>query len=283
MIQDIEPHVFHNEFRTEARIENNTPVLCFDGKKVLAKKESDRLIFPKAVQLWNERKSLKADSEESFRFVYAFAVDETEYFLDISGQKAKLEGFEYIDLLGARNGLSNVDGMILFTGTHLHQWYMESRFCGSCAEPTVHSTYERALCCPKCGKNIYPRLMPAVIVGVTDGDKLLVTKYREGTFYALIAGFAEIGETLEQTVAREVFEETGIRVKNIRYYKSQPWGIVKDLLVGFYCDLDGDNTINVDHNELHSAEWKERSDIVLQPNNFSLTNEMLTVFKEGKI
>ena len=84
-------------------------------------------------------------------------------------------------------------------------------------------------------------------------------------------------------MAREVFEETGVRVKNIRYYKSQPWGIVKDLLVGFYCDLDGDDTIRVDHNELHSAEWRERKDIVLQPDNFSLTNEMLTMFKEGRI
>lgn len=271
MVQDIEPHVFHNEYRPNSQAGEDSLVLCFDGKKVLARKEEGGLAFP-----------TKSLLPEDASLVYAFAVDETEYFLDLSGQTRKIEGFEYLDLMEARRGCLNVDGMILFTGTHLHQWYTESRFCGCCATPTIHSDYERAMKCPSCGKNIYPRLMPAVIVGVTNGDKLLVTQYREGKFYALIAGFAEIGETLEQTVAREVFEETGVRVKNIRYYKSQPWGIVKDLLVGFYCDLDGDDTISVDRNELHSAEWRERKDIVLQPDNFSLTNEMLTMFKEGR-
>ncbi len=272
MIQDIEPHVFHNEYRPEAKADETTLVLCFDGKKILAKKEENGLVYP-----------TKSLLPEGASLVYAFAVDETEYFLNLSGEVIEIEGFGYLDLMEARRGCSNVDGMVLFTGTHLHQWYMESKFCGSCATPTVHSDYERAMKCQNCGKNIYPRLMPAVIVGVTNGDKLLVTKYREGKFYALIAGFAEIGETLEQTVAREVFEETGVHVKNIRYYKSQPWGIVKDLLVGFYCDLDGDDIIHVDHNELHSAEWKDRKDIILQPDNFSLTNEMLTMFKDGKM
>ena len=111
-------------------------------------------------------------------------------------------------------------------------------------------------------------------------DKLLITKYSRGYAHnALIAGFSEIGETLEETVAREVMEETGVKVKNIRYYKSQPWGMAQDLLVGFYCDLDGDDKINMDENELKYAAWVKREDIVLQPNNLSLTNEMMRVFK----
>ena len=81
------------------------------------------------------------------------------------------------------------------------------------------------LYCEKCGSRVYPRINPAVIIAVTKGSKLLMTKYAGRTYtrYALVAGFTEIGETLEQTVAREVMEETGIRVKNLRYYKSQPW------------------------------------------------------------
>ena len=130
---------------------------------------------------------------------------------------------------------------------------------------------------------IYPRINPAVIVGVTNGDSILVTRYRQGYAHnALIAGFAEIGETLEETVAREVMEEAGIKVKNIRYYKSQPWGMAQDLLVGFYCDADGDTTIKMDDNELRYAAWTKREDIVLQPNDLSLTNEMMKMFMQGK-
>ena len=88
---------------------------------------------------------------------------------------------------------------------------------------------------------------------------------------------------MEETVAREVMEETGVTVKNIRYYRSQPWGMAQDILVGFFCEADGDGVIKMDANELKYADWVRREDIVLQPNNLSLTNEMMMVFKEGSI
>ena len=116
------------------------------------------------------------------------------------------------------------------------------------------------------------------------GDSLLITRYRKGYSHnALIAGFTEIGETLEQTVQREVMEEAGVRVRNIRYYKSQPWGMAQDLLVGFYCDADGDSAIRMDPDELKYADWVRREEIVLQPNSLSLTNEMMRNFRDGKI
>ena len=120
-----------------------------------------------------------------------------------------------------------------------------------------------------------------MIVGVRKGEHLLITRYRTGYQHnALVAGFTEIGETLEQTVAREVMEETGVKVRNIRYYKSQPWGIAQDILVGFYCDAEEDSEIHMDENELKYAEWVRREDIVLQPDDISLTNEMMRRFKE---
>ena len=128
------------------------------------------------------------------------------------------------------------------------------------------------------------RINPAVIVGVIRGDCLLITRYRTGFAHnALVAGFAEIGETLEETVAREVMEETGIRVKNIRYYKSQPWGIASDILMGFYCDVDGDDTIRRDDRELKYAEWIPKKEIRLQSSDYSLTNEMMQCFRDGRI
>jgi len=111
-----------------------------------------------------------------------------------------------------------------------------------------------------------------------------MTKYanRPMSFYALIAGFTEIGETLEECVAREVMEEAGLKVKNLRYYKSQPWGSVQDLLMGFYCDVDGDTEIKLERNELKEGRWVPRAEIEGQTDDLSLTNEMMMVFKEGR-
>ena len=169
-----------------------------------------------------------------------------------------------------------------FTAYHLWRWYDDNRRCGRCGGENGLHPAERALQCCACGHVIYPRINPAVIVGVTKGDSLLITRYRKGYAHnALVAGFTEIGETLEQTVEREVMEETGVRVRNIRYYKSQPWGMAQDILVGFWCDADEDAEIRMDPDELKYAEWVRREDIVLQPNNLSLTNEMMKTFRDG--
>ena len=87
---------------------------------------------------------------------------------------------------------------------------------------------------------------------------------------------------MEETVAREVFEEVGLRVKNIRYYKSQPWAFSDTILMGFYCDLDGPDQIRLDEEELALAQWFEREEIPVTPSRDSLTNEMIMRFKDGK-
>lgn len=136
-----------------------------------------------------------------------------------------------------------------------------------------------------CGNTVYPKICPGVIVAVTDGDRLLLTKYanRPGSVnYALVAGFTEIGETLEETVQREVMEEVGLKVKNIRYYKSQPWSFSSTLLCGFFCDVDGDISITLDTNELALAEWFARENIPVEDDGISLTGEMIRVFKHGE-
>ena len=138
--------------------------------------------------------------------------------------------------------------------------------------------------CDRCHQMEYPKISPAVIIAVTDGNRLLLSKYNGRTYkkYALLAGFTEIGETLEQTVSREVMEEVGLKVKNLRYYKSQPWSFSGTLLFGFFCDVDGDDTLTVDHEELSMAQWVERDKIPDQGNNISLTKEMMMLFRDGK-
>ena len=272
MIQDIEPSRFDISFKNH-KPQDVDFIIFFNRKgKILVKTEGNKLLFPTA-----------KDSPISEQIIYLFSVDDKRYFLAITQDEIGLAGFEYQGLRELRGTCKNVDLLVAFTAYHLWRWYTDNCFCGKCTEKLSFSKTERALVCKKCGNTIYPRINPAVIVAVTKGDTLLVTRYRNGYNHnALVAGFTEIGETLEQTVAREVMEETGIKVKNIRYYKSQPWGIAQDILVGFFCEADGDDEIRLDENELKSAQWLKRDEIELQPNNISLTNEMMKFFKEGK-
>ena len=149
------------------------------------------------------------------------------------------------------------------------------------AHPWCRMKKERMMRCPECGLMEFPKICPAVIIGVTDGGRILMSKYagREYKAYALLAGFAEIGEPIEDTVRREVMEEVGLQVKNITYYKSQPWLLSDTLLLGFFCELDGEDKIRLDEQELALAEWVERKDITVEPDDLSLTNEMMLAFK----
>ena len=144
--------------------------------------------------------------------------------------------------------------------------------------------------CPACGNLVYPTISPAVIVAVTHGDRLLLTKYspknRPGSTrnYALIAGFAEIGEPLEDTVRREVMEEVGLPVKNLRFYKSQPWSFSGCLLSGFYCDLDSeDETVTLQEDELGEGIWFDRAELPEGVSPISLTWEMIDRFRRGLV
>ena len=131
----------------------------------------------------------------------------------------------------------------------------------------------------------YPKISPGVIIAVTNGNKLLLSKYadREYKRYALLAGFTEIGETLEETVKREVMEEVGLKVNNIRYYKGQPWSMSSSLLLGFFCDLEEEEEITLDTTELAMAEWFDRDNIPVEyDGGVSLTNEMILRFKNGE-
>jgi NAD+ diphosphatase len=132
---------------------------------------------------------------------------------------------------------------------------------------------------------VYPRIAPAVLAAVFHDGKLLVTKYARGDRnYALVAGFVEIGETAEQCVAREVFEETGLRVKNIHYYDSQPWGFAGNLMLAYTAELDGeDETIRRDASELAVAEFVAPEELTDISDFNSLTREMIRRFKERRL
>ncbi len=282
MLQDLEYGRLENEFRNAQPRENDT-VVCFQGSNVLMKRNpDDTLELPTVWQISHWSQGWKSWREEPLQ--YAFCLHGVNYFLWL-GEAEEPENcdyrFEFVR--GVRQRTSRDICYAMMTAWHLYNWYRLNRFCGGCGAATVHDDKERMLRCPVCGNMIFPRINPAVIVAVTDGDRLVMTKYagRNYAHYALIAGFTEIGETVEQTVQREVMEEVGLKVKNLRYYKSQPWGVDGNVLMGFYCDLDGDDQIHLDENELAVGEWHYRHSLPAEDDGYSLTREMIRVFGEG--
>ena len=141
----------------------------------------------------------------------------------------------------------------------LVQWHAKTRFCPSCGQALQPGSIGNSLECPACGRLLFPRIEPCIITLVTRGDELLLlrnVKDREG-IYACLAGFVEIGETLEQALRREVREETGLEVKNIRYAGSQAWPFPDQLMVGFYAEYDG-GEIRIQESEIADARWFRR-------------------------
>ncbi len=273
MIQDIAPHRFNNQYMNKNEKDDDI-VLAFNENGILINEGLER-VFP-SVHIYR-----KKYSDE--KLIYLFSIDETSYYMSPISLDISLDDYkEYKKLNELRKTLKKPEIMAAATGLHLYVWYRDNAYCGRCGKKTRHDEKLRCLICD-CKNMIFPRISPAVIVAVTNKDKILLTKYanRAYTRYALIAGFTEIGETLEETVEREVLEEAGVKVKNIRYYKSQPWGFDGNLLAGFFCELDGDETITMDAEELSTAEWVKKEDIPEYDEGLALTHEMMQVFKRS--
>ena len=279
MIQDIAPHTYHNEYKPSAPDKDCFILAYKKGSILLPRQERDAdITFPRFRELEEKIADLYSN------YIYLFSIDDQRFYLIPELDTSLLPDYEFQDVRILRTARPQHLAFAGVTGHQLFQWYSKRRFCGCCGKPMLHSQKERMMECPSCGNQEYPVLCPAVIVGITNGDKIILSKYEGRRFkrYALIAGFAEIGETIEETVHREVMEEVGLKVKNLRYYKSQPWSFSGTLLFGFFCDVDGDDTLTVDHEELSMAQWVERDKIPDQGNNISLTKEMMMLFRDGK-
>ena len=272
MIHEIQPHIYDNAFRHETP-DGQSLILFIKDNAVLVKETGeDEISFPRYGELE------PADS----LYIYLFSIDSTKFFL--AETAAHHEGYAYMDLMEFRRKKPRSLAFAAATACQLSNWNCKNRYCGRCGSRLIPDAKERMMRCEACGNMVYPKISPAVIVGVTDGERILLTRYSGRLYrrYALIAGFAEIGEPIEDTVRREVLEEVGLKVKNIRYYKSQPWPFSDSLLLGFFCDLDGSDEITLDENELECAEWIHREDIDVEFDGISLTNEMIVAYKENK-
>ena len=268
MIQDIYPHVYNNTFKPGVKPSNNDIIFSFEEYQVLMKDEHQFYHYHDI-------------SKESICY-YLFSIDDIKFFL------ADLTSLNHIKVSfrTMRTFENQMLGFAAITAWHLYRWIQDNKYCGKCGHPMDFDKKERAMRCPHCSNIVYPKISPAVIVGVTnDKGQILVTKYARGHYqsYALVAGYYEIGETIEETVKREVKEETGLDVTDIQYYKSQPWSFSSSLLFGFWCKAQGDQPIQMDENELRVARWADRDEEINTLDNASLTSEMIQYFKQGKV
>lgn len=276
MIQDIYPSKLDNQYRANAPIRDDDIICVFRGNDILSHVSEGHVTLPR-------RRELPASAGIG---TYLFSINGTAwYLLRVEDETTLPAPYTFESARNHRHYAPRTTIYGIMTARHLAVWYNDNRFCGRCGNPTVHDSKLRMMACPACGNQIFPKICPAVIAGVVDGDRILLTRYAGRAYknYALIAGFTEIGETAEETVAREVFEEAGIRVKNIRYWNSQPWGVDCDLLMGFFCEPEDSREITIDAEELSHAGWYTREQIDIEPDDVSLTHNMIRAFMDGRV
>jgi NAD+ diphosphatase len=188
-------------------------------------------------------------------------------------------GMTFLDLRRLDEQLDEEGIHLAFRAIHLLDWSQKTKFCKKCGREMIALKTERAKKCPECGHQSFPRISPAVIVLVERGDQCLLARsprFQDG-FYSVLAGFAEPGETLEDTVKREIYEETGIEVKDIRYFASQPWPFPDSLMIGFTCTYaSGD--IHVDESEILDAYWFRYDQLPKIPGRISIARKLIDWF-----
>jgi NAD+ diphosphatase len=165
----------------------------------------------------------------------------------------------------------------------VNDWYISHRFCGRCGAKTVLDEKDMMMKCPACGQNHYPRIAPAIIVAIRKGDELLMAQhsYHDTIRYALIAGFVEPGESIEEAVHREVLEEVGVRIKNLKYMKSQSWPFPNSLMLGFSADYESGD-IKVDGDEIVKAKWFKKDEIIRYASDISISDWLVQNFIDSE-
>lgn len=277
MINEIAPRVYTNEIINRVATPDDYAMI-FDGNTVLLKGSND---IPHISDISAEL-DFSIDELE-----YLFSIDDDGYYLlrgkDAESINASDSELNFTSLEIFRTLKPEYKAFAITTAGQMYRFLEKHKFCGSCGGNMLKSTTERALICEGCGETIYPGISPAVAVAIINGDKILMARNSYGTFrrFSILAGYMEVGESLEDTVNREVMEEVGLKVKNIRYYKSQPWASSDTEMIGFFADLDGDETITCQESEIAEAGWFSREELPDELPQISLSYEMIEQFRQG--
>ncbi|MBR3772715.1 MAG: NAD(+) diphosphatase [Clostridium sp.] len=273
MLHEIEPKKFRNAF-TNKDSKDSDLALVYREHGIVFVREGDGLRLPYLSELVTKK---------NVEHRYGYSIDDNSYYIVFGDVEVNAD----VELYPLRE-LRYLNPMSLafagLIGKQLYRFFQTRQYCGCCGTHTKRSTTEQAVICPKCNHVEYPKISPAIIVAIVNGDKLLMTKYANGDYhkYALVAGFVEFGESFEQAVVREVKEEVGLNVKNVTYFKNQPWPISDSQMVGFFAELDGDETVTLQEEELSEAVWFDKEKIPVNQNAISLGYELVEAVRSGE-
>ena len=277
MIHEIFPHSFDNSFHTNKNIGEKDFVLHYNGNSLLLKIHGDEFELP-------QKRDFPEISEQTEN-TFLFTLNDVPCFLIWDNLNADKPHFIYKEISIYRTIRQQEIGWVSIVGFHLMNWYSQNRFCGKCGSRTQQKADERALICPDCHTIVYPKISPAIIVALICKNKILLARNTNfpGSWYSLIAGYVDIGETFEEALTREVKEEVGLDVKNIRYYKSQPWPPSGSVMIGFIAEADDNQPISIDNKEIAEAAWFTRGHLPPHSLQISIAGEMIEKFENGEL
>ena len=203
---------------------------------------------------------------------------------DLLEHESVPDGYQLIPIRELIQLWSTTEFLQASRAVQLLEWRRNHKFCSHCGHATEIHSKEYAMVCPACGYHQYPRVQPCVITIITKGDdELLLAKsaHNKSNMYGLIAGFVEVGETLEEAVQREAFEEVGVKLKNIRYMSSQPWPFPSNLMIAFHAEYDSGD-IQLQLEEISDAQFFKFDQLPEIPFKGSIAHSMIMQIIESK-
>lgn len=277
MIQEILPHQFDNLYLADATMHEEDFILHFNDNSLLLKSIGDEFELP-------QKKDFPEISDQS-EYTFLFTLNDHSCFLVWDKLQADELHLSFQEINFFRKVGRQEIAWVSLVGFQLRNWYAQNKFCGTCGTKTQHKSDERALVCPNCQAVVYPKVSPAIIVAITCNDKLLLARNTRfpSAWYSLVAGYVDVGETLEEALEREVMEEVGLEVKNIRYYKSQPWPLSGSMMIGYIAEADDKQPIIIDEKEIAEAAWFTRGNLPEHPSTISIAGEMIEKFERGEL
>jgi NAD+ diphosphatase len=245
-------------------------LFIFNANKILINKAGEKPDIPSGNELGGLKPSVVSKQ------YLGTLTDCPCYCIEVNDGFCAPDGLQFVDLRALLGRVEEDIFLLAGRAFQIVNWNRMNKFCGKCGGETRLKENELAKECPRCGSVYYPRLSPAVIVAVVRDDKILLAHNKNfgGNWYSVIAGFVEPGETFEDCVAREVMEEVGISVKNIKYFGSQPWPFPDSLMVGFTADY-ADGEIKVDGEEIDAADWYGADNLPQRPSKASIAGRLI--------
>lgn len=275
MIQEIFPHTLSCDFKRNIKLKGNDYIFHFQNKGILLKQTNNKIKLPRK----KDFKNVNTD------YTFLFTLNNNNCFLIWDELLPCEPNMDYFELNSEIIKSCKTIDWASALSYQLMTWYVNHKYCGICGSQTKPKEDERAITCNACSSIIYPNISPAIIVGIISNDKILLARgvNFKNNMYSLIAGYVDVGESIEDTVKREVKEEVGLDVSNIRYYKSQPWPQSSSMMIAFLADGDETQTIKIDTNEIIDAAWFTRDNLPNHPTDRSIAGEIINKFIKNEL